>query len=311
MKLLYLFLLPFLLLSQETLTRTQAIMGTYVNITLPDEHNREISASFQQLQELEKSLSSYAPHLVYQLNQTHTVPYDPILADAIKLSKQYYRDTHGYFDITIGSISKDLYHFGEEKTYSPSRKALHTATLNIEGVHVTPTSISTDQNIVIDLGGIGKGFAVDKIVAYLKEQNITKGIIALSGDIQCLHKCELFLQSPFHESTFAHIQSHINNLSISTSGTYRRYATKKSEHHLINPKTASQGKAFVSVSLFTQSNNSKIDAYATALSVMPKEKALQFLKNHKEIGYVLVEPNGHILFGNLDKYLDIIFEEGA
>ncbi|SFZ97566.1 Thiamin biosynthesis lipoprotein ApbE [hydrothermal vent metagenome] len=291
---------------EELLSRTRALMGTYVSITLAEKHNSTISSSFNLIQNIEDSLSTYDPNATLaKLNKNHVVPYDLYLPEAIKLSKNYYIDTKGYFDITIGSISKKLYHFGEEKTYSPSKEALHQAVLNIDGIHLNEHNITTEKHIVVDLGGMGKGYAVDKTVAYLKEQNISKGIIALSGDIQCLHKCEIYLQSPFSEATFAKVNTLHPYTSISTSGTYRRYATKKSEHHLINPKTATQGRAFVSVSLFTLADNSKIDAYATAVSVMPKDKALTFLKEHTEIGYVLVEPDGNIITGNLENLLEI------
>ena len=152
---------------------------------------------------------------------------------------------------------------------------------------------------------MGKGYGVDKVAAYLKDQNVTEGIVALSGDIRCLNHCEIVLQSPYTEETFANIKSKHRDLSISTSGTYRRYARTKEEHHLINPKTASQGKVFVSVSLFSSADNTKIDAYATALSVMPREEALAFLKAHKEIGFVLVDVQGKILYGNLMHLADI------
>jgi len=109
----------------ELLSRTRALMGTYVTITLPQKNNTAISASFDLIQKIEDSLSTYDPKATLsKLNQTHTVPYDTYLAEAITLSKNYYKETNGYFDITIGSISKKLYHFGEEKTYSPSEKAL-------------------------------------------------------------------------------------------------------------------------------------------------------------------------------------------
>ena len=284
-------------------------MGTYVSITLPETDNDAISASFDLVQSIEDSLSTYDPDATLsRLNSTHTVPYDSCLAEAIELSKSYYKETNGYFDITIGSISKKLYHFGEEKTYSPSKKALQKAVLNIDGVHLNETNIRTEPHIVVDLGGMGKGYAVDKVAKYLRERNISQGVIALSGDIQCLNSCELYLQSPFSEATFAKVCTLHPHTSISTSGTYRRYATKKSEHHLINPKTASQGRAFVSVSLFTLGDNSRIDAYATAVSVMPKEKALTFLKAHKEIGYVLVEPEGSVLSGNLKALINITWD---
>ena len=170
---------------------------------------------------------------------------------------------------------------------------------------MTSTTIITEENITLDLGGMGKGYAVDKVARFLEEQNISQGIIALSGDIRCLDICTFELQSPYSEQTFATLTSNNSQLSISTSGTYRRYVKAKEHHHLINPKTASQGRAFASVSLFTKANNAKIDAYATALSVMPKEKAFIFLKQHDEIGFVLVDDKGKIIYGNLENLVTL------
>ena len=299
-------LLPTFLLSQEMQTRTRTLMGTFVHITLPSQYNKQTSQSFKLIREIEHSLSSYDNEaLVYRLNHVHKVPYDDYLAQAIRYSKQYYIDTHGYFDITIGSISKELYHLGEEINTIPSQEALNKATLNINAIYMTSTTIITEENITLDLGGMGKGYAVDKVARFLEEQNISQGIIALSGDIRCLDICTFELQSPYSEQTFATLTSNNSQLSISTSGTYRRYVKAKEHHHLINPKTASQGRAFASVSLFTKANNAKIDAYATALSVMPKEKAFIFLKQHDEIGFVLVDDKGKIIYGNLENLVTL------
>lgn len=307
MKRSFFLLLPLLLFAQELMqTRTQVLMGTFVSITLPQAYNQEITKSFELLKHIEDSLSSYDSNATLaKLNKTHKVHSDAYLSEAISLSKSYYGQSNGYFDITIGSISKKLYHFGEEKMFSPSKQALQDAYLDINGIHIDGHTIQTDKNITIDLGGMGKGYGVDKVAMYLNEQNITDGIVALSGDIRCLNRCEIYLQSPYSEQTFAKVNSHFPNLSISTSGTYRRYANTKEEHHLINPKTASQGREFVSVSLFTAANNAKIDAYATAISVMPKDKALEFLKNLKDIGFVIVDKHGKILFGNIETLINM------
>ncbi len=307
MRLLFVLLFPLFLLAQEGLqTRTQVLMGTFVSISLPQKDKQEITKSFELLKHIEDSLSTYdETATLAKLNKTHHVKYDMYLAEAITLSRSYYHESHGYFDITIGSISKNLYHFGEEKTYSPSKQELRNAHLHIYGISIDNKHIITDKNITIDLGGMGKGYGADKVAQYLYEQNITEGIIALSGDIRCLNRCEVYLQSPYSEQTFAKIKSKNPQLSISTSGTYRRFANTKEEHHLINPKTASQGREFVSVSLFTTADNAKIDAYATALSVMPKAEALAFLKNKEDIGFVLVDKEGKILYGNLTDLVTI------
>ena len=306
MRLLSLFLLPILLLSQTLQTRTQALMGTFVHITLPSQYNPQISQSFSLIKEIEHSLSSYdSEALVYRLNLKKHVHYDNYLDEALQDSKTYYQDTHGYFDITIGSISKELYHFGEENSSVPSQEALQKAKLNIEAIEINANTISTEEDITIDLGGMGKGYAVDKVADFLEEQNITQGIVALSGDIRCLDVCSFELQSPYSEQTFASLKSKIPNLSISTSGTYRRYVGSQENHHLINPKTSKQGRAFVSVSLFTHANNAKIDAYATAISVMPEDVALAFLKEYDEVGFILVKSDGKIVYGNVEKFVSL------
>lgn len=307
MKRVFFLLFHCLLFAQEPMqTRTQVLMGTFVSITLPQACNQEITKSFELLKHIEDSLSTYDSNATLaKLNKTHRVESDAYLSEAITLSKSYYAQSNGYFDITIGSISKKLYHFGEEKMFSPSKQALQDAYLDINGIHMDDHTIQTDKNITIDLGGMGKGYGVDKVTMYLTEQNITDAIVALSGDIRCLNRCEIYLQSPYSEQTFAKVNSKYPNLSISTSGTYRRHANSKDEHHLINPKTASQGREFVSVSLFTIADNAKIDAYATAISVMPKEKALEFLKNLNNIGFVIVDNQGSILYGNLTDLADI------
>jgi thiamine biosynthesis lipoprotein len=307
MRYLFLLLSPLLMLAQEKMhTRTQVLMGTFVSITLQKTDNQKLTKSFELIKEIEDSLSTYNPNAsLFILNESHQIPLDPYLVEAIILSRSYYEQTNGYFDITIGAISKDLYHFGEEQTNSPSKKELQNAHLDIHGISIDKQHIIIDENITIDLGGMGKGYGADKVAEYLAEQNITEGIIALSGDIRCLNRCEIYLQSPYSEQTFAKIKNKKAQLSISTSGTYRRFSNKKEEHHLINPKTASQGNEFVSVSLFTTADNAKIDAYATAISVMPKAEALAFLDKMKNIGFVLVDKQGKILYGNLTDLVTI------
>lgn len=307
---LFFFVFSVLLFAQEEMiTRTQVLMGTYVSITLSANHNAQISEAFAHIKKIENSLSNYDPDAsLWKLNATHHVKNDPCLAEALRLSQAYYQETNGYFDVTIGAISKELYHFGEETPRSPTKEALKAAHLDIHGIHLNDKTINTEANISIDLGGMGKGYAADKVATFLERQNIHKGIIALSGDIRCLGRCDIALQSPFEEEqTFATITSKHPQLSISTSGTYRRFATTKAEHHLINPKTAEQGREFISVSLFTNANNAKIDAYATAISVMPREQALCFLKQHKEIGFILVDKNAEVLYGNTKNLIDIVW----
>lgn len=285
----------------QTIQRTQLQMGTFGTISLKEEFQHEIGQGFKLLKEIELSLSSYDKKaLLYKLNKNKKVKANNYLIESIHRSQEFYIKSNGFFDISIGSVTKKLYNFGENEKI-PSQEALRTANTNIAGIHIKDNFISLDKNITLDLGGIGKGYGVDKVANYYREQNISHGIVALSGDIQVLHPTSVYLDSPFQEKTFAELQILQANTSISTSGTYRRYVKSQKHHHLINPKTKQQGKSFVSITLITKQNNTLIDAMATAVGVMPMKEALDFLLSNPQIGYVLVQGNGNILYGNMEK----------
>ena len=289
----------------KSTTRTQVLMGTFASITLEAAHHKEISEGFRYLKKIESVLSSYqSTALLAQLNVKRKVPMNPMLKDILLKSKMYHMKTQGYFDISVGSVTKALYHFGEEEEI-PTQKQLHQAILGINNIHVDDRNIRIKGSITLDLGGIGKGYAVDSLASLYATKNIKKGKIALSGDIRCLSACEVAIQSPFEEDKIiATLKSKIPNLSISTSGTYRRYVKEKKYHHLINPKTKTQGRAFVSVTVMANANNTLCDVMATAISAMPIDEALEFVQSQKIFAYILVTPEAKIIKGNLKKFIE-------
>jgi len=306
MKQIVLLLLLIISCSQSNVVqRTQMQMGTFCSISLKKRDQHQINEGFKLLKQIELSLSSYNQYaLLYKLNETKTIKADPYLLESIQKSQGIYEKSNGYFNIAIGSVTKKLYDFGGEEKI-PTQEALEDANTNINGIYIHNKQITLDENITLDLGGMGKGFGVDKVADYYREQNITYGIITLSGDIQALHPTTIYIDSPFHKKPFAKIETLQANTSISTSGTYRRYVKDKKHHHLINPKSKKQGQSFVSITLITQENNTLIDAMATAIGVMSEKEALKFLVNNPHIAYVLVRPNGNILYGNFESLVEI------
>ena len=276
------------ILSAEMVERTQVMMGTFVTLSLPKDHVKEMQQSFKLLKEVEKSLSSYDKHAdIYKLNQYHKTSITPYTYHALTLSKQYYQESHGYFNIAIGAITKKLYHFGENERIVV-KGLLTDANVDFNGLHFDNKNAWLDKGITIDLGGMGKGFGVDRVAEYLSEQNITEGTIALSGDIRCLSRCTMAIQDPFDEDkTIFTFKTRYPNTSISTSGNYRRFVKEKKNNHLINPKRKASQQVFASVTLISHGDNVDIDAYATAASVMPLKDAILFL-DRLDVGYFLV-----------------------
>lgn len=281
-------------------TRNQVMMGTIATISL--EEKSQIQKGFALLKEVENSLSSYDTKAkLYQLNQIKTIYHDRYLLEALEKSQHFHQLTNGYFDITIGSVTKGVYHFGEEQ--EPDFKALKGAKINIKGLSIDKDKVTLEKGVTLDLGGIGKGYGVDVVSDYYHDRGIMIGKVAMSGDIRCIDPCEFSIQSPFEkDEILLSFQAKTPNLSISTSGTYERFVKSKEHHHLINPKTKKQGRAFVSVTILTQADNTKADALATAVSVMPKVEAIEFLVG-QDMGFILVEPDKTRWSANLEKFV--------
>lgn len=302
MKLTVIFLFTYIL-SAQTIERTQIQMGTYANIKIAQEHQNLIQNGFNELQIVEYALSSYKETAeIYRLNKNKRLSISPLTYEALSKSVNYYQDTDGYFNITIGSITKELYHFGEIESI-PKDEDIRDAQVDINGLEFNSTSAVLSNHTTLDLGGMGKGFGVDKVSNLFINNGVKRGYIALSGDIRCLDRCSMAIESPFKETVIATFDTINPNTSISTSGTYRRYVNNKEHHHLINPKSKRQSETFVSVTLISLGDNSKLDAYATAIGTMEQDEALEFLKSHPYIGYILIDRSKNIYKGNLENLI--------
>jgi thiamine biosynthesis lipoprotein len=120
----------------------------------------------------------------------------------------------------------------------------------------------------------------------LRKNKVNKGIIKASGDIRCLDVCYIGIKNPFSKGVIYSFLTKNKDTSISTSGNYERYIGNPQNNHLINPKTKKSQEKIASITLISIGNNTYLDAYATAVSVMPLKKALKFLKE-KNIAYII------------------------
>lgn len=304
MKIIYiLFIIMSLLSASEIVSRTQIIMGTFATISLPETHFESIETGFKILKSVESELSSYDQNAdIYKLNHTRSVALGSYTFEALSKSKHYYEETKGYFDISIGSITKGLYRFGEDERLA-NLSELQNAPIAFKSLSFNQKNAWLDENITIDLGGMGKGFGVDKVNEYYKDQGIKRGKIALSGDIRCLSRCDISIQDPFNDTSrffFKTLQPHT---AISTSGNYRRFVKDVTSNHLINPKQKCSQQNFASITLISTGSNSDLDAYATAASVMPIETAKAFLAS-RPLAYIMIETDGTTTISpNLNKFV--------
>ena len=289
------------------ITRTKVVMGTFATLNLQEEDKHHLKAVYTLLERVEKSLSSYdKTSPIYRLNRDRKAHINLYTYEALSLSKKYYQETGAYFNIAIGSITKDLYRFGEDEKV-PESWELNASDTSFSALKFDEHSTTLGQGVKIDLGGMGKGFGVDRAVEYLHINGVTSGSVALSGDIRCLDICKIDVRNPFSEESLVSFYTTKADVGISTSGNYNRYVEDTQNNHLINPKTKQPETNFISITLISTLSNSDLDAYATAASVMPRTLAYKFLES-MNLSYVILESDRSLhISENIAEFTSLVY----
>lgn len=278
-------------------------MGTFVTISTNFKDKNHIQNGFNIISEVESSISSYDKHSpIYKLNQNKTTKLDKTAYQALFLSSEYYEKSDGYFDITIGSITKELYRFGEEERVALNSE-LENAVVDFNGLSFNENEARIQKGMKVDLGGMGKGFGVDRAADYFRQHNISDVTIAASGDIRCLGVCRVDIQNPFNDGILAAFETLKSDSGITTSGNYNRYVESTKNNHLINPKLKASQDKFISITLISTMPSSDLDAHATAASVMPTKKAYEFL-NSLDLAYIILQSDMELVMSqNIFKFV--------
>lgn len=160
-----------------------------------------------------------------------------------------------------------------------------------------PDYIALSKNIQIDIGGIGKGWLVDKVASLLRTRDITNFVINAGGDIYASSdnndKIECALENPFNEQEFIG-SIKIKNAAIACSSQNRRYW--KALHdgstfaHIIDPQTRKPARGIAAV--FTEAKDTKTaDAVSTALFAA-RPFQYQAISRAMNCEYAVVYENG-------------------
>jgi thiamine biosynthesis lipoprotein len=294
--------------------RVQFHMGTYARVLIYGGDNQDTEAAFDTIRELDDLLSDYKPESeISRINSMagkEPVKVSDEVIEVLRAAKSVARETGGSFDPTIGALTIGVYRFGRESGSVPSDEAIENARslVNYKWLRVGDGRAYLEkEGMMIDLGGIGKGYAVDKAVGTLKDRGVGQGLVSLSGDIRVFGRdTEIGIKNPSDEGTIASFKTGTGDIAISTSGGYERVIDPggKDYHHLLVPQTGKPGRDFLSVTVVMRGNSALADAYATALFTMGKEKALEFLNSRTDIGFFAVYSGGEIYYN--DSFTDIV-----
>ena len=288
----------------RTMEREQYIMGTRATVIIPGGDYTTAGFAFREMNRLDSLLSTYKENseisIVNRNAGIKPVKVSPRVIDILERSVEIASETGGSFDPTIGALTIDVYGFGRNGGGIPDPERIEKAKklVNYRKLRIMGNRVFLEQKgMKIDLGGIGKGFAVDQAIGILKQKGVEKAFVSLSGDMRSYgYDHVIGIQDPENEGVIASFRTGEGDLAVSTSGDYRRYIEEKGRkvNHLIIPSSGTSGKEFSSITVVTPGDSTRADAYATALFVMDEKRALQFAQSAGGIGVLFIFSDGSI-----------------
>ena len=297
----------------DWMERTEAIMGTRCYVELwaddPVKGNDAIEAVMAELRRIDNLMSHYKPESqLSQINQyanERPVQVDKELFDLIKLSTHYSEITEGAFDITYASVGY-LYDYPRhihptEEQIREKLPAVNWHNMLLDEAHHTVRF--EHPGMRIDLGGIGKGYAVDRGIDVLKARGIDRALVTAGGDSRIIgdRMGRPWLIAIRHPDNPKKVVTRIPlaDSAVSTSGDYERYFDEGGVryHHIIDPRTGHSASKVRSATILAPTAT-QTDGMSKTAFVLGAEKALEIINRMPEYDAVFVLPDGRVLYSN-------------
>jgi thiamine biosynthesis lipoprotein len=294
-------------------SRTDAIMGTriYVEVWSDDAAKGEagIDAVMDEMRRIDELMSHYKPES--QLSQINAraaeepVQVDKELFDLIKLSTHFSEITEGAFDITYASVGH-LYDFPHH--VRPTEEQIKAALpgVNWRNMLLDPVKHTVrfeHQGMRIDLGGIGKGYAVDRSIAILQARGFQHALVSAGGDSRIIgdrmgRPWVVGIRNPDNKDQVV-TRIPLVNSAMSTSGDYERYFDEGGVryHHIIDPRTGHSASKVRSATVLGPTAT-ETDGMSKTAFVLGPEKALEIINRMPQYDAIFVTPEGKVLYSN-------------
>jgi thiamine biosynthesis lipoprotein len=266
-------------------------LGTIYNINYYAVDKQDFKPKFDSIfQAINNSISTYISDSdISKYNTGQDISLDNHFETVFNSSKDIYSKTDGYFDPSIG-IMVNAYGFGPENFEKNMSNSMIDSLMNYVGFdhfELEDNNLTTDlEHYYLDFNANGKGYAVDVIANYLKDQGVTNYFVEIGGEIVASgynaikSKPWTFgIERPVEDNNERDLSYAIvlNDKALATSGNYRKFRTDEVTGlkyvHTINPKTGKAEKSNVLSASVVSENCMTADAYATAFMAMGFEKA--------------------------------------
>ncbi len=273
----------------EAKTQPVGIMGTETELTAVSTSGRQGDAHVgtaeaeKALRKVEAKLSTYLESSELSLLNAsppgETLDLSPDTLALLRFSKDITDATNGAFDPTFAPIFS-LWSRSGRAGQLPSDDDLAAALAACGWQQFDMADSGASKRVDgarIDLGGIAKGYGIDRAIEALYQNDCAGGLVNVGGDIRCFGiraeggKWRIAVKHPFVANGQIGVLE-LTEGAVCTSGNYERYSVIEGQRysHIIDPRTGRPTEANPSVTVLAPSAT-LADAWATALSVLGPE----------------------------------------
>ncbi|SBV93134.1 ApbE family protein [uncultured Alphaproteobacteria bacterium] len=223
--------------------------------------------------------------------------------DLFKYARTLNRDSDGAFDVTL-LPALSAWGFGPRGQVAerPSPDALDSLRGIVGMAHVRlspddPQTLCKDAATNIEFNSIAAGYAVDRIVAYLRAQGVSSFLVDVTGELHADGRkpdgsaWRIALEAPISNARVAERIVRLEGLGVSTSGNYRNYFEENGVRysHTLDPRTlAPVTHKLASVSVIAKTAL-EADGLSTLLMVLGPERGYDFAVEHKLAAFFVIK----------------------
>jgi thiamine biosynthesis lipoprotein len=256
-----------------------------------------VDAAFDEVRRLDDMLSNYKPESEWsEVNRNAAARPVKVSQELFRLLAaclEYSREGEGAFDITVAPLMK-VWGFYKGSGHLPHRAEVQAALAKVGYRHIlldpAARTVRFDRpGVEMDPGGIGKGYAVDRMVDVLKQNGVRIALVAGSGSsiygmgapANQPQGWRTEIKDPWDASK-TRAEVYLKDMSMSTSGSYEKFfrAEGRTYAHIMDPRTGYPARGSVSVSVVAQRT---IDSEAWAKPYFVNGR--QWAARHKPKGF--------------------------
>jgi thiamine biosynthesis lipoprotein len=296
-------------------TESHQTMGTEIHLTAwtPDAEAADAAfeAAFAEFDRLDAMMTIWRTESdISALNAAagdHPVPVQPEVREVLRIAHEVSEWTDGRFDVTFGALA-GLWKFDYQNQDNtiPDRSEIlaRLPLINYRDVVIDDqagTAFVKRKGMSVNLGGIGKGYAVDRAVVILRQHGLRDFMIQAGGDMYVSGRrgdrpWRLGIQDPRGEPDQSFATVDLSDATFSTSGDYERFFIKDGRryHHILDLSIGEPSQTCRSVTLVTD-RAVIADALAKGVFVLSPADGMALIERLPGVDGVIVGSDNKVL----------------